>query len=181
MITRIMELCWKNQVTFGMVDELATALLLCLAAGDNVRFERICDAVQPRMATSKLRGGDDPPLAFGQLMMIIVSQFRKRAIPKLSTIEQEVANGRSMRTKYLLAAWNAIQEKSAVGFTDAITKSLEYFRDHPDPNYRPGHFLTKIAVAESILCNIANRNELEVTLQTELADMTILSFRNLLS
>jgi hypothetical protein len=168
---------WKSKIDFGMIEELEMALLMCQMAKDSRSFQVICDKVPPKMISDDLRGGGDPPLAYGQLLLLIISRFRKRRFKVAEDIDQQIEKGRSKRAKLLLRAWTAVLQQDVEALADSLRASLEHFRSNPDKNVGGNHMPARIAIAESIISNIATADGMEIHLPTELDDLMMLARR----
>lgn len=164
---------WKKELNYTTLNEFEQILLMCQVTGDDKNFKKVCAFVPPAIAASRLRDSSCPPLPYAQLWMVIASEFRPEPIPRVKSLEKEVAGSRSKRSKFLLSAWKAIAAKDAPTFSSSIADSLKEFDEHPDPNRMPD-FRGQIAIAESVLCNLAKQRGIEVDLPIELRDRMIL-------
>ena len=170
---------WKREISYSLLQPLWQSLILCqiaeargLLSSDS--FVRICNAVQPRMATRELRGGGDLPLALGQWSMVFVSGFRKRAISKLDDWRSHVDKSRSKRARRLLAATDAWHAQDQHGFESNLSVLVN---ELAFPKSRSDQFANDLAACfatpESLLYNAAILSGLEVELPQDVTDCLI--------
>jgi hypothetical protein len=106
---------------------LLSGLLLCALAGRWETFNEVCNVVQPKLASANTAEEED--LDFAQVLLLLISNYRDRALPKAAALEQAVAKRLAKRPRLLLEVWRAIGAGRAADFDKALRRSLEHFTE----------------------------------------------------
>ncbi|MGH7137467.1 MAG: ankyrin repeat domain-containing protein, partial [Pirellulales bacterium] len=106
---------------------LLRGLSLCALAGRWETFEDVCNLVQPKLASANT--ADEENLDFAQVLLVLVSSYRKRPLPKAAALEQAVAKRLAKIPRLLLDVWRAIGAGRANDVEKALRTSLEYFME----------------------------------------------------
>jgi hypothetical protein len=160
---------------------LLRGLLLCALAGRWETFKEICNLVQPALASANT--ADDENLDFAQVLLLLVSSYRDRPLPKAAALEQAVAKRLAKVPRLHLDIWRAIVAGRAKDVEKALRTALEYFMElrgdrlvpahrlHPRKWNNPFHF---IALPESLFYLVVRERALELPpLEPQFADMLI--------
>ncbi len=106
---------------------LLNALLLCALASRWITFKEICDLVQSKLASANT--AEDEDLDFAQVLLLLVSSYRDRPLPKAAALEQAVAKHLAHRPRLLLDVWRAVNAGRPADVEKALRKSLESFME----------------------------------------------------
>lgn len=158
---------------------LLRGLLLCALAGRWETFKAISNLVQPKLASANTADHDD--LDFAQVLLLLVSTYRDRALPKAAALEQSVARRLTESPRMLLEVWRGIAAGRAAHVDKALLRSLEHFREQRGdrlvpaqrlPHKRRNDMYSYIALPESLFFLAACERGLELSpLPPHLADM----------
>lgn len=154
---------------------LVRGLLLSALAGRWDTFKEICNFVQPKLASANTAQQDD--LDFAQVLLLLVSSYRDRAIPKAAALEQAVEKRLAKRPRALLAVWRAIKAGRADDVAEALRASLECLVEMRKPRLvvsRSNDLFQFVSLADSLFQLAALDRGLRVpALPTHLAGMLI--------
>jgi hypothetical protein len=160
---------------------LLNALFLCALAGRWNTFKDICDLVQPKLASANT--ADDEDLDFAQVLLLLVSSYRDRPLPKAAALEQAVAKRLAQRPRLLLDVWRAVGADRAADVQKALRKSLESFMELRGDKLVPAQRLLRkywlnpfsyVALSESLFYLVARERGLKLSpLEPQFADMLI--------
>lgn len=106
---------------------LLNGLLLCALARRWETFKATCNLVQPKLVSADT--ADDEGLDFAQVLLLLVSSYRDRALPKAAALEQSVARRLAKVPRLHLGIWRAIAAGRAQDVEQALRSSLEYFME----------------------------------------------------
>ena len=115
-----------NFVAWLKIRRLLHGLLLCALAKRWETFEKVCNAVRPKLAsadTTDIEDVDD----YAQVLLLFVSNYRDRPFPKAAALEQAVEKRRARRPRLLLDVYRAIAAGREADLEEALRSSLEYF------------------------------------------------------
>jgi hypothetical protein len=104
---------------------LLRGLMLCALDGSWQTFKEICNAVRPKLASADTTGEED--IDFAPVLLLLVSRYRERALPKVDALETAVKKRRTKRPRLLLDVWRALHAGQAAEFDEALRRSLEHF------------------------------------------------------
>lgn len=162
-------------------QSLLRGLLLCALASRWETFQAICNLVQPKLASADT--ADDEHLDFALVLLLLVSGYRDRALPKAAALEQAVAKRLAKVPRLHLGIWRAIAKGRAQDVEKALRSSLEYFMElrgdqlvpaqrlHPRKWNDPFRF---IALPESLYCLAARERGITLPpLEPQFADLLI--------
>ena len=160
---------------------LLPGLLLCALAGRWETFREICNVVQPKLASANTADRED--LDFAQVLLLVVSAYRGRALPKAAALEQGVAKRLAKGPRFLLDLWRAIRDGRAAEVDKALRASLEYFMELRGDRLVPAQKLPQkrwnnpfcfVALPESLFYLVARERGLKLPpLPQQFADMLI--------
>lgn len=161
---------------------LLRGLLLCALAERWDTFKNVCDLAQPKLASAKT--ADDADLDFAQVLLLLVSSYRKRALPQAAALEQGVAKRLAKYPRLLLDIWRAIADGRTAAVDEALRNSLTYFmEERRGDKLLSAQRLTRkrwndpfsyIALPESLFYLVARERGLELPpLEPKFADMLI--------
>lgn len=164
---------WRRRVAVSQIEELSYCLLL---SGLTRRWDgvaQICEALKPKHASAP-RDPGDPPASYAQVFLVLASRYRKRAIPKLSEMEEAIRKARPRRPRLLLELWQAIRSGDQANFASALQRSLECFAERSDDQGRTNDIIAPLAIAESVFNLAAMEQGLQqASLPQPLADLLI--------
>ncbi len=160
---------------------LLRGLLLCALTGRWETFKAICNLVQPKLVSANTADRED--LDFAQVLLLLVSSYRDRPLPKAATLEQAVAKRLAKIPRLHLDIWRAIVAGRAKDVDKALRTALEHFMELRGDRLVPAHRLHPrkwndpfrfIALPESLFYLAARERGLELPpLEPQFADMLI--------
>jgi hypothetical protein len=107
------------------IRRLLHGLLLCALAKRWETFEKVCNAVRPKLASADTT--DQDVVDYAQVLLLFVSNYRDRPLPKAGALEQTVQKRRARRPRLLLDVCRAIAAGREADLEEALRSSLEYF------------------------------------------------------
>jgi len=144
-------------------------------AGRWETFKEIGNAVQPKLASTNTAGEED--LDFAEVLLLLVSSYRDRALPKAAALEQAVAKRLAERPRSLLEVWRAVDAGRAGEVEQALRRSLECFLEARKPRLvvsRPYDLFEFVSLPDSLFHLAARRRGLKLPpLPPHLADMLL--------
>jgi hypothetical protein len=121
----------KERVEYpsNQIRGLLNGLLLCALAGRWPTFKQVCNAVRPGLASADKAQeyGDADILDYAQVLLVFVSGYRDRALPKIAALERAVQKKIARRPRLLLEVYRALDASRQADFTEALRQSVEYF------------------------------------------------------
>jgi hypothetical protein len=120
----------KGRVEYAWLQMrgLLDGLLLCALAGRWQIFKQVCNAVRPGLASAdKAQEYGEADLDYAQVLLLFVSGYRDRALPKIAALEQALAKRIARRPRLLLEVQRALDASRPADLTEALRQSLEYF------------------------------------------------------
>jgi len=162
-------------------QSLLRGLLLCALAGRWNTFKEICNLVQPRLASANT--ADDEDLDFAQVLLLLVSSYRDRTLPKAAALEQAITKRLAKRPRLLLNVWRAVSAARAADVQKALRTSLESFMELRGDRIVPAQRLQRnkwnnpfsyVALPEGLFYLVARERGLKLSpLEPQFADMLI--------
>ena len=98
---------------------LLHGLLLCALANRWETFEKVCNAVRPKLASADTTDVEDVD-DYAQVLLLFVSNYRDRPLPKAAALEQAVHKRRARRPRLLLDVCRAIAAGREADLEEAL-------------------------------------------------------------
>ena len=89
------------------------------------RSRMVCNAVRPRLASADTT--DEDVDDYAQVLLLFVSNYRDRPLPKAAAFQQAVQKRRARRPRLLLNVCRAIAAGRDADLEEGLRSSLEYF------------------------------------------------------
>ena len=162
------------------IRRLLHGLLLCALANRWETFEKVCNAVRPKLASADTTDVDDVD-DYAQVLLLFVSNYRDRPLPKAAASEQAVHKRRARRPRLLLDVCRAIAAGREADLERGLRSSLEHFLEmRPEERTIPTSGSNKpfqyVALPESLFHLAALNRGLKLSpLPQHLADSLITS------
>ena len=160
------------------IRRLLHGLLLCALAKRWETFEKVCNALRPKLASADTSDHEDVD-DYAQVLLLFVSNYRDRPLPKSAAVEQAIQKRRARRPRLLLDVCRAIAAGRESDLEEALRRSLESFLEmRPEESIIPISGSNKpfqyVALPESLFHLAALNRGLKLSpLPQHLADLLI--------